>query len=57
MANIGKYNTLSVIAVTDKGAYLDGGELGEVLLPNRFMPENCAVDDKLKVFIYGNISE
>lgn len=57
MANIGKYNTLSVIAVTDKGAYLDGGELGEVLLPNRFMPENCAVDDKLKVFIYVDSAE
>ncbi|MBA6377372.1 GntR family transcriptional regulator, partial [Colwellia sp. BRX8-2] len=28
MADIGKYNTLSVVAVTEKGAYLSAGELG-----------------------------
>jgi predicted RNA-binding protein (virulence factor B family) len=57
MADIGKYNTLSVVAVTDKGAYLDGGELGEVLLPNRFVPENCKVEDKITVFIYLDSAE
>jgi predicted RNA-binding protein (virulence factor B family) len=57
MADIGKYNTLPVVAVTDKGAYLNGGELGEVLLPNRFIPENCKVDDKLTVFIYVDSAE
>ncbi|MBA6263626.1 MAG: S1-like domain-containing RNA-binding protein [Colwellia sp.] len=57
MADIGKYNTLSVVAVTDKGAYLGGGELGEVLLPNRFVPENCKVEDKITVFIYLDSAE
>jgi len=57
MADIGKYNTLPVVAVTDKGAYLNGGELGEVLLPNRFIPENCKVDDKLTVFLYVDSAE
>jgi len=52
MANIGKFNTLSVIAITGNGAYLDAGELGEILLPNRYLPTDCQVDDKIEVFIY-----
>jgi uncharacterized protein len=52
MANIGKYNTLAVIALTDNGAYLDAGELGEVLLPNRYMPDGIAIDDKVDIFLY-----
>ena len=52
MAHIGKFNTLSVIAITSNGAYLDAGELGEILLPNRYLPTNCQVDDKIEVFIY-----
>jgi predicted RNA-binding protein (virulence factor B family) len=57
MADIGKYNTLSVVAVTEKGAYLAGGELGEILLPNRFVPENCKAEDKITVFIYVDSAE
>lgn len=52
MATIGKYNTLSVIALTDNGAYLDAGELGEVLLPKRYTPENISLDDEVKIFLY-----
>ncbi|GAA6204036.1 MULTISPECIES: S1-like domain-containing RNA-binding protein [Thalassotalea] len=52
MATIGQYNTLSVIAIMANGAYLDAGELGEILLPNRYLPENCQIDDQIKVFIY-----
>ncbi len=51
-ANIGKYNTLSVIAMTDNGAYLDAGELGEVLLPNRYTPENIEIGQQIKIFLY-----
>lgn len=57
MADIGKFNTLEVIAITDTGAYLNAGELGEVLLPNRQVPENCKVNDKLTVFIYVDSAE
>jgi hypothetical protein len=35
MADIGKYNTLKIVKFTDFGGYLDGGELGEILLPRR----------------------
>ena len=51
-AEIGKYSTLSVVALNDNGAYLDAGELGEILLPNRFVPENCQVNSKVNVFLY-----
>lgn len=52
MASIGKYNTLPVVAINDNGAYLNADDLGEILLPNRFVPENCQIDQKIKVFIY-----
>ncbi len=54
MAEIGKFNTLDVIALTENGAYLDGGELGEILLPNRYVPENCQAEDKINAFIYAD---
>ncbi|WP_206485125.1 S1-like domain-containing RNA-binding protein [Thalassotalea sp. G2M2-11] len=52
MAKIGQFNTLPVIAVMANGAYLDADELGEILLPNRYLPENCQIGDELDVFIY-----
>ena len=42
-AEIGKYNTLSIIALNDSGTYLDGGTLGEILLPRRFKPVDCVI--------------
>ena len=51
-AEIGKYNTLNVIAVTTNGVYLDGGDLGEILLPNRYVPGDCKVGNSISVFIY-----
>ena len=53
MADIGKYNVLKVVKDLDFGLYLDGGEeLGEILLPRRYVPINCGVDDELEVFVY-----
>lgn len=57
MATIGQFNSLTVIAVMPNGAYLDGGDLGEILLPNRFLPEKCTAGDKLSVFIYTDSAE
>ncbi len=54
---IGKYNTLSVIAVTPNGVYLDGHELGEILLPNRYVPTDCQVGNNINVFIYVDSAE
>src|SRR6185503_14287359 len=34
------------------GLYLDGEELGEILLPRRYIPENIALREKIDVFLY-----
>jgi len=52
MAEPGKINQLRVVKQAAAGMYLDGGESGEILLPNRYVPENCRINDNLDVFIY-----
>lgn len=52
MVEIGKYNTLTVVKIVDFGVYLDGGERGEILMPNEYVPDNCFPDDEVRVFIY-----
>ncbi len=53
MIEVGKYNTLKVVKDLDFGLYLDGGEeLGEILLPRRYVPPTCTVDSEIEVFIY-----
>ena len=49
---LGKYNTLEVVKEVAFGMYLDGGEEGEILLPSRYVLQDCKVGDKLNVFIY-----
>lgn len=49
---LGKFNTLEVVKEVDFGMYLDGGEEGEILLPARYVPEDCKPGDNLEVFIY-----
>ena len=48
----GRYNTLKVVKYVDFGVYLDGAEMGEILLPARYVPEVCEVGEDLEVFIY-----
>lgn len=52
MAQIGYLNTLKVVKEVDFGVYLDGGQLGEILLPKRYVPEGLAVGQKMEVFIH-----
>jgi predicted RNA-binding protein (virulence factor B family) len=52
MMQPGKLNTLRVVKILDFGVYLDGGEMGEILMPTKWVPENTKVDDELDVFIY-----
>ena len=52
MAEIGKINHLNVVKQVDFGVYLDGDELGEILLPERDLPSGCVVGEGLDVFIY-----
>lgn len=52
MVELGRVNQLTVVKLVDFGLYLDGGEQGEILLPQNVVPENCQVGDVLEVFIY-----
>lgn len=56
-ASIGKYNTLNIIAVTDNGAYLNAGDLGEILLPNRYLTTDCKIGESLEVFLYADSAD
>lgn len=49
---LGDYNKLTVVKAVDFGMYLDGGDEGEILLPTRYVPENCKIGDEIDVFIY-----
>ncbi|MBK5203392.1 MAG: GntR family transcriptional regulator [Prolixibacteraceae bacterium] len=52
MAAIGEINELEIVKEVDFGLYLDGGSHGEILLPKRYVPEECKPGDTIKVFIY-----
>ena len=52
MIKIGKFNALKVIKEVAFGVYLDGYELGEILLPNKHVPKNTKINDIVNVFIY-----
>lgn len=49
---LGKFNRLEVVKQVDFGMYLHGGDEGEILLPARYVPEDCRVGDWLNVFLY-----
>jgi predicted RNA-binding protein (virulence factor B family) len=52
MAIIGKRNSLAIVRAAPPGLYLDGGDLGEILLPGRYIPADLAPKQKLDVFVY-----
>jgi uncharacterized protein len=52
MAMLGKRNILSVIREAPPGLYLDGGDLGEILLPGRYIPADLRPKDRLEAFVY-----
>ena len=54
---LGKFNQLEVVKEVDFGVYLDGGEEGEILLPTRYVPEDCKIGDLLNVFLYLDMDE
>lgn len=49
---LGDYNQMKVVKKVDFSLYLDGGDEGEILLPARYVPENCKPGDELTVFVY-----
>ncbi|MBQ8737699.1 MAG: S1 RNA-binding domain-containing protein, partial [Bacteroidaceae bacterium] len=49
---LGKRNKLEVMREVDFGMYLDGGEIGDILLPKRYVPEGCKPGDIVDIFLY-----
>lgn len=58
MINIGRYNDLTILRETSVGLYL-GDQEGEedVLLPNKYVPENFEIGDNIEVFVYRDFEE
>jgi predicted RNA-binding protein (virulence factor B family) len=54
MADLGRYNTLSILRRTDFGVFLDGGDLGDILLPRKYVTDSMQVGEQLKVFLYND---
>lgn len=57
MIHLGDYNTLRIVRFTDHGAYLDGGEAGEILMPKHYVERAMRPDDTVDVFVYFDQSE
>lgn len=55
MVTPGKLNTLRITRQSTPGFYLDGGDLGEVLLPSRLAPSDVKVGSELTVFVYHDL--
>lgn len=52
MAALGQFNQLPIAKFVDFGAYLDAGDMGEILLPKRYLPEGLEIGDTVDVFLY-----
>ncbi len=52
MASIGKYSTLTVLRETASGYFLDGGELGDILIPGNLAPKGLSPGETIEVFVY-----
>ena len=52
MIKLGDWNELTVNRFTDHGAYLDGGRVGEILMPNAYLERGVRVGDQVNVFVY-----
>ena len=54
MVEIGRVNMLKVVRETDNGFYLDGQELGEILMPQKFITEKVRNERMAEVFVYSD---
>ncbi len=51
MVTVGRKNTLTALRLTSVGMFMGNGE-DEILLPNKYIPEDLEEGDALEVFIY-----
>lgn len=57
MLQIGRFNTLTLTRFTDHGAYVDGGEVGEILVPKAYVRPEWRPGDTQRLFVYLDQSE
>ncbi|HCM78014.1 MAG TPA: GntR family transcriptional regulator [Cytophagales bacterium] len=57
MIEIGKFNELEILRHTSVGLYLGDNTGEDVLLPNKYCPENVEQGDKIRVFVYRDHEE
>jgi len=57
MLTLGTYNVLKIVKDRDQGIYLSDDEENEVLLPNKYVPEEFEIGEELKVFLYLDSAE
>lgn len=50
--SVGKYNSLRIAREVEFGVYLDGEELGDILMPKKYVPGNVSVGDNIDAFVY-----
>jgi len=54
MADIGRFNELTIVEAVDHGLYLDGEHLGNILLPQCYVTHSMKVGNRVNVFIYND---
>jgi len=52
MAILGRRNNLTAVREAPPGLFLDGGPLGEILLPRRYIPAESGPGSTVEVFVY-----
>lgn len=52
MIRLGAFNRLRITRFTDHGAYVDGGEVGEILMPKAYVERSMRPGDVLDLFVY-----
>ncbi len=50
--SLGRFNTLTIVKEVEFGLYLDGGEMGEILLPKCYQPDTYEIGQDIDVFLY-----
>ena len=54
---IGVYHELEILRETSVGLFLGNDEDEEVLLPNKYVPEDYEIGDEMNVFVYLDYAE
>lgn len=54
MVEIGKINILNVVRETENGLYLNGENLGEILMPQKFITSEVRETGQAEVFVYSD---